>query len=478
MTRTTILAEASSFAKLLRRAGTQIEQAAPRIRDRYGLTNAELRSILVAAWGLERAAKWKPIEPNEPMKLHIEVRSERTGSSIARPTKVFRAFVGGEPAGYLWFVWDHETQDQPVVHVGHVEVSPKFRRRGISTALHRAAAAWLASKGDFRLGSGMVVSEENALFWEKLEAMGIARASTDQTSRTTEWELIPGAVVPNMLLAKPPVARHRLRNTSQFRRLVGRQPTVADYEGVHTTSNRLIAAAYAMGSWSQVRATDPNDYPIIITLDVAGLEAHPDVDAMLRGGEAVADLLPEYRRMAGDGWTLADFVDDEDYREADAQLGEPPAAFIFEEVGFQLPAAIQSYADRSGEDGDDVLQRFLSTGQLPPEVLTELVEQKRYLVDFGLDRIVRIEAVKPWWDQVLLSFEDEEVPEHEARGYYVFTLDEWPFSNVGETMTVYENRDLASRATEEYHGTVSSTVQQAFPGLIPDEPPFPVEDET
>lgn len=50
--RIAILSEANVFAKLLRRAGTSVEHAAPRIQERYALTDAELRSILVATWGL------------------------------------------------------------------------------------------------------------------------------------------------------------------------------------------------------------------------------------------------------------------------------------------------------------------------------------------------------------------------------------------------------------------------------------------
>lgn len=411
-------------------------------------------------------------------KIKITVGRGHTKSSHhPKPTKVFWAFLDDEAAGYLDFTWDSETQDQSVIHVNNVYVEPAFQRRGVSTALHRAAAEWLAKRGDFRLGSGDVVSKENVAFWKKLEEMGLAKRGEPGFGPT--WELVPGALIPNSLLAKPPKASHRLQDTRQFRRFFGRAPRESDYEGVHTTGNKLIAAAYAMGTWNG----DPDSYPVIITLDVSGLEPLPDVDAMVHGAAAADELLSSYRSLVKDsGWTLDDFIEDDDYREIDAQAGEEPAAFIFEDVGHHVAQAIRDYAEEAGEDEEQLFGRFINAGELPPGVLMRLAQQQRYLHDFEQKRVVCIEAVKPWWHQVLFGGDegeaDERIAQLEERGFHVFSLeDQWSPDDVGETMTIWEAPNASRRKKTEYHGTTSAAVESAFPGLIPEETPFPIERE-
>ena len=47
------LNKALSLARLLRRAGTSKENAAPRIQAAHNLSDVELRSVLHAVWGIE-----------------------------------------------------------------------------------------------------------------------------------------------------------------------------------------------------------------------------------------------------------------------------------------------------------------------------------------------------------------------------------------------------------------------------------------
>lgn len=42
---------AQSMARLLKKAGTSKDNASKRIKDRYKLSDAELRSVLIAVWG-------------------------------------------------------------------------------------------------------------------------------------------------------------------------------------------------------------------------------------------------------------------------------------------------------------------------------------------------------------------------------------------------------------------------------------------
>jgi hypothetical protein len=296
------------------------------------------------------------------------------------------------------------------------------------------------------------------------------------------WEREPLPVARNPLLAKPPGRFHRLQDTRRYRKLIGHAPRDEDYDGVHTSSDDLIAAAYAMGTWSQ--ASDQTaSYPVLVTLDVSELTPLPDVDATLRGAEAADDLLPSYRKLVREeDWTLDNFIEDDDYREADVGVGEPPAAFIFEDTGHHVAQAIRDYAEAEGTDENEVFDAFIKTGSLPAGVLTRMVQQQRYLNDFDTDRVVRIQAVKPWWHQVLLGGdegkEDEKIDKLEARGFRVFSLDDWPFSlRRGDLFTLYEAPDAEERENAEYHGTTSAVIEVAFPGLIPDTTPFPIEEE-
>lgn len=133
---------------------------------------------------MEERAK-KGLAPNSTGLTVEQVPGRHDLLGTSGPYKLFRAHLDGKKAGSLWFPWNHETQDMPVVGVSQVHVEPFARRRGVSTALHNAAAAWLRSKGDFRLGSGMVTSEENAAYWKKLEAAGEARRTGSD-----EWQMV------------------------------------------------------------------------------------------------------------------------------------------------------------------------------------------------------------------------------------------------------------------------------------------------
>lgn len=277
----------------------------------------------------------------------------------------------------------------------------------------------------------------------------------------------------NPLLAKPPVAAHRLQNTTRFRRLLGRPPRESDYEGVHTTGSRLIAGAYAMGTWD-----NGDGYPVIVTLDVTGLKPLPDVDAMLRGAEAVDDLLSHYRMEVKNGETFYSLLNEDDFAQSEVQAGEEPAAFIFEDIGTHVLSAIDGE-----QDPEAVFEAFLKSGELPNSVLTRMVNQQRYLNDFDIDRVVRIEALRPWWHQVLYGEDDgeadAEIERVEGRGYQVFTIADLPFQDHDiQTKVLWEAPDAKKRKDVEYHGTTSIVIDLAFPGLIPEETPFPISDES
>jgi GNAT superfamily N-acetyltransferase len=122
------------------------------------------------------------LAPNEQIRVEHDLGQHRELGNWG-PYVLVSAYIGSQEAGRLWFQWNELTIDKPVVDVARVLVDPSFRRSGVSTALHRAAAGWLRERGK-RLGSGWVVGDENTSYWKKLEASGEARRAGDG------WELM------------------------------------------------------------------------------------------------------------------------------------------------------------------------------------------------------------------------------------------------------------------------------------------------
>jgi hypothetical protein len=99
--------------------------------------------------------------------------------------------------------------------------------------------------------------------------------------------------------------------------------------------------------------------------------------------------------------------------------------------------------------------------------------QRRYLVDFDLDRVVSIEAVKPWLDELIddYFFETDEVPDGVQKyldaGFDVVTRDEID-SFEPTYKTIFSGS--ASDKLVEYHGTSAEHLALAFPELVPSFP--------
>jgi hypothetical protein len=297
----------------------------------------------------------------------------------------------------------------------------------------------------------------------------------------------------NALLAKPPDAVHRLdaRGSDYARHVLGRRPTAADYDGVHTTTSMVVAAAYAMGAWSKRR--DASAYPVILTLDTSGLQALPDIDALVQGYSVMGDMRRELRDALAahddDVDAIVDeFSDWEGAIEADGGVGDHPSVFVFEHVAGEPVTSFIEALREQGRDDDEViaaLRAWADRGDIDPAALTTIMQQRRYLADFDLDRIVAIDAVQPWWHEtfdVYWDTGDEEAEERAekigAAGYKLWTMEDALSGggiDVGKTRRLYERPGGGSG---EYHGTISSAVMSAFHGttVIPHEPPFPVGD--
>ena len=290
----------------------------------------------------------------------------------------------------------------------------------------------------------------------------------------------------NALLAVPPRGAHGLdvAGGRRFRQAVGRAPLRSDYEGVHTSGNDFLAATYAVST-----AKKDDSYPVVVALDVTGLKAIPDVDALAAGHEMFYDqttrkeVMSELRR-GQDMYSIAEsFSMNEEH---DNPVGEDVTAVFFEETRSRNPAAVlqKVFGDDPVKMGK-VLRRWLAGGEIPAELMMEIVDQRRYMHDFNVDRVLKVYAVKRWWDEVLDDWWErddaegrrmkKQAEEIEAAGYRIFTFEDVVnYSWNVESKVIFDSR--LDDAKAQYHGTSALRLQQAFPELAIPADPFPVVD--
>lgn len=267
----------------------------------------------------------------------------------------------------------------------------------------------------------------------------------------------------NPLLSAPPEQYHRLSNTSRFRQIMGRAPVAADYQGVHTTDSEAVAAAYAISAWT-LRGERGDDMPVLIRLRTDGLEPLADVDAILQGTEIYDAIRPEVVDMLAEG-EPEDAIEQsfEDYQlESDLAdlVGLDPAAVVFDDIMRSPPnpvAVLRMYG------GQDAVVRFAKGQPVADRVLSEIVHQRRYLSDFDLDRIVGIDAINPWWGEIVNEDEEDAIKTIFEAEWYPITFDEAASGHIEpHVRCVYGER---FGGEDDYHGTTMGVVRASFPGI-------------
>lgn len=279
----------------------------------------------------------------------------------------------------------------------------------------------------------------------------------------------------NPLLSIPPQGIHGLdvAGGQFFERVVGRPVTREDYYGVHTTDSKSIAAVYAMGATyddffdDEYTERDPETgaYPVILSLNVSGLEVLPDVDALAQAAEW---LDAPWMRNQFEGMSLDEANDSWEYQ-SELQIGDDVRASVINEV---LQGGVVS-----AFDDEEEWEAWVEHGQYTPEVAIALVKQKRYLTDIGYDRLVQIEAMKPWWPRVLDDPWGGEIMEEyeriESIGYKAVTIDDFFHDDLLDLKVVAKGP--APARDVEYHGTSSINAQLAFPEVRLPSNPFPLK---
>lgn len=250
---------------------------------------------------------------------------------------------------------------------------------------------------------------------------------------------------------------------------------------MHTTGDLGLAAVYAMGATDRSERGPDDPYPVVLELDVRRLRALPDIDAIKSGAEIMGD--PDLRERVAR--KLAEEMDPYDVRMSltDGYDEERPDnvtdALVTASRRDPLSAFLAVYEGRGGGMLEQALRRWTRTGEAPPAVLAALVDQRRYLHDFGPERVVRVLAVQPMFGDLLDEGLDEDMHRAqwlEQHGFRVFTQEDFADGSVHPyTEEIWRNRRLTRLRRVQYHGTSSEFFRQALPEIpIPRKAPFPI----
>lgn len=265
---------------------------------------------------------------------------------------------------------------------------------------------------------------------------------------------------------------------------------VASHPGFHTAQDSETTYAYAQTKVvpedldDELSSLGPagiclDDYPVVVAIDMQGLEALTDYDAIEFVKPRIIDVANEVVRQDSED-LLAEL---ESYAECgDMWRLEPETAlgFIFEMGApvMQDPSgALHSVAEQ--QDDPDEFIRLLAAGKVDDEVLAEITGQYRYVQDVSSDRIVSVHYLAPWFPRIFDCEIDDSAGELaeklEQAGWAI--VDQ---SDVNAFHLREKTRDIYSRsepqgARIEYHGTSYLNLLQAAPELKLPKPPLPFD---
>jgi len=260
---------------------------------------------------------------------------------------------------------------------------------------------------------------------------------------------------------------------------VGRRVTSEDYQGVHTTSDLVIAAAYAQGA-----AQKTGDEPVVIVLNTKGLDALADVDVTLEAARTLDDR--SIRSHFAEYEDLDEACDAEsEYAQID---GCNPGDVWFGCYTEQLRATNLCAAF---DGDDDAFRQWADEGVYTVEHTTNLLDQRRYMHDFTERRMVEVLAIPfifpfivedPWRDG-----DEEALGRVEGAGWDLVTIDDIfsmniyiPTTRIATHSTRVSPRLLGKARKNggvQYHGTTLSAARSAFPDTPFSPYPYPVPED-
>lgn len=267
---------------------------------------------------------------------------------------------------------------------------------------------------------------------------------------------------------------------------------VATHPGFHTADQVETTYAYA-----QMKAVPEHvseevpaevvliDYPVVVALNMKGLDALTDYDAIETVKPILVEVAKEVVSQPGEDPidALQDYVE---YGERQHEMLTRAYQWLFE---MGAPAVMEpapsllSYAE--AQDDPNELICALADGTLPNEALAEITGQHRYLEDVSTERIVSVIYLRPWWPEILELWpygSDDTNPmieELDELGWSVITDDDVGSFSLPEISEMVFERSAGPSPRIEYHGTSYLNLLKAAPWLrrhLP-EPPQPYSAE-
>jgi len=280
----------------------------------------------------------------------------------------------------------------------------------------------------------------------------------------------------NPLLSKPPQAHHRLQAQTESLVRPHMREDVQPWEGVHTSDSYEIAAAYAWSAWQRqpggrgaANRYNYVGYPVVLHLDVGGLDAEPDVDSVLVTQNldlhTVWNILDKHEEV----WSMADAWNEWEGAEQRAPQGPVDSLLNVATDANPFQAALNAAHDDEKE-ARRLLEEWRATGkQIPPhELLVHILPQTRWLHDFEEDRLLGIDLIQPWFPELIPEDQEENIEAAEADGWLVITKEE-AYETIGDVRVnakkLYAPLVSGDRHIE-FHGTATQALSMAFPDVM------------
>ena len=272
---------------------------------------------------------------------------------------------------------------------------------------------------------------------------------------------------------------------------------VSTHPGFHTAVNEETTYAYAQQKVVPAEARDLfslgedpaeallDDYPVVVTLDMSGLQQHVDYDAVHFVQPRLWDLAKIIVAQAAiDGAEILDTLDEYvEYGEETKDVSDDVVHYLYEYGSSVVENPAGSLLEFAMEqtDPNEFLTR-LAERKLSDEALADITGQYRYLDDVPTSRILAVHYLKPWWPAILdceLEESDAELASRlDEAGWNVLSMDIVLSDDLYvDSEVVYRVSPRPCCVRVEYHGTSYQNLRDAAPELDLPVPPAPFVEE-
>lgn len=224
-----------------------------------------------------------------------------------------------------------------------------------------------------------------------------------------------------------------------------------------------------------------DDYPVVVAVDMSGLEPEHDVDAR----HVLKNLVDAARDALKSDDPIRYFSPDASNVESETPSSVETALFQAVARHEEDPAgSFGSWLEDLPEDKAlAAIKTVAAGGRAAERILMDVIGQFRYLDDVSADRIVSVYYVTPFWDELLdyqgREGDDDLAAALEAAGWEVLDIDDVYTGSVHPKFTHAWERPISPNARIEWHGTGYRNLLSAAPELakkLP-KPPLPYEAE-